>query len=116
MARTRVVRVRRPDVELICAGRWIRRRPVIIASTSGMTENMRRPHVSPHVGGTAGSQMKLPTKAQSALSKSASGTKTLVARIMGFAKSRRSKIWAYETSADRKVTIARRGMVCRSVV
>jgi len=57
------------------------------------------PMLSPQVGSISPSYMKLPTKAQTAETKSVAGKKTDVASITGFTNTFNSHTWTYVTSA-----------------
>lgn len=110
------VRSSTDDVEWISLGRSTSLRAVMRDKTRGMSENSRKPTVSPHVGSWSPSHIKLPTKAQIAEMKSVAGINSEVATMTGLTNIRKRKICTYATAALRNVRIVSSGMVCRRVV
>jgi len=74
------------------------------------------PTLSPQVGSISPSHIKLPTKAQTAETKSVAGTKTDVASITGFTNTFNSHTWTYATSALSSVNMTSMGTVLRRTV
>jgi hypothetical protein len=74
------------------------------------------PTVSPHVGSTPLSHIKLPTNAQTPEINKVAGINTEVAIITGRANIRRSSMCVYATNALMNVRIVNMGTVCNRVV
>lgn len=104
------------EVVWTCRGRSMSRRAVSRQSTSGIIEKKRSPRVSPQVGSTSASHMKLPANAQTAETNKVAGINTEVAIMTGRTKIRNRSICEYATNALRNVRIVNMGTVCNRVV
>ena len=72
--------------------------------------------VSPHLGSSSPSHMKLSTMVQTAEIRRETGMKTEVTIMTGLTNTYKRKLWAKATSALKKVSLVSRGVVCKKVV